>query len=287
MIPALIKSVTFTVSLALMSGFTFLFVTDVSAQGNLLITPRRVVLEGSKKNSVDMNLANIGKDTATYSISVVQIRMIENGGFETITEPDPGQLFADKYIRFFPRSVTLGPSESQVVKVQITRANELAAGEYRSHFYFRAVPKPTPLGEKARTLDTSSISVSLTPIFGITIPVIIRIGELKVKVTLSDVVLDMVNDTIPVLKLAFNRTGNMSVYGDLAVDHISIQGKTTRVGIANGIAVYTPNTIRKFQFNLNKVQGIDFKSGQLKVTYSAPSDVKPERYAEAELPLHK
>ena len=77
---------------------------------------------------MDMNLANIGKDTATYSISVVQIRMKENGGFETITEPDPGQLFADKYIRFFPRSVTLGPSESQVVKVQITKVNELNQG---------------------------------------------------------------------------------------------------------------------------------------------------------------
>jgi hypothetical protein len=286
MIPALFKSVTFTVSLALLSGFIFFFNSDASAQGNLLITPRRVVFEGSKKNSVDMNLANIGKDTATYSISVVQIRMIENGGFETITEPDPGQLFADKYIRFFPRSVTLGPSESQVVKVQITKVNELTSGEYRSHFYFRAVPKPTPLGEKDQSVDTTSISVSLTPIFGITIPVIIRMGESKVKVSLSDLSLDIVNDSIPIFKLSFNRTGNMSVYGDLAVDHISNQGKVTRVGIANGIAVYTPNTIRKFQFNLNKVPGIDFRSGQLKVTYSAPSDVKPERYAEAELLLH-
>ena len=94
------------------------------------------------------------------------------------------------------------------------------------------------------------------------------------------------NDSIPIFKLSFNRTGNMSVYGDLASDHISNQGKVTRVGIANGIAVYTPNTIRKFQFNLNKVPGIDFRSGQLKVTYSAPSDVKPVRYAEGELMLH-
>ena len=87
--------------------------------------------------------------------------------------------------------------------------------------------------------------------------------------------------------MTFNRSGNMSVYGDLAVDHISPQGKITRVGIANGIAVYTPNTKRHFQFNLNKIPGVDFNTGTLRVIYSASSDVKPVRYAEAELPLQR
>ena len=86
--------------------------------------------------------------------------------------------------------------------------------------------------------------------------------------------------------MTFNRSGNMSVYGDLAVDYISTQGKKIRVGIANGVAVYTPNTIRRFQFNLNKLPGVDYRSGTLRVIYSAPSDVKPVRYAEAELRLN-
>jgi P pilus assembly chaperone PapD len=282
--PDLFKSVIFNVFMTLLSGSTLFFNVDASGQGNLLITPRRVVFEGSKK-SIDLNLANTGADTATYAISLVQIRMKEDGGFETITEPDPGQLFADKNIRFFPRSVTLGPNEAQAIKVQILRSNELAPGEYRSHFYFRAIPNSKPLGENEVPRDTTTISVQLVPVFGITIPVIIRVGELTTKVTLSDLAFNMVNDTIPSLKMVFNRTGNKSVYGDLAVDHISLQGKITRVGIANGIAVYTPNTIRRFQFNLIKVPGVDFKTGTLRVIYSAPSDVKPLRYAEAELPL--
>jgi hypothetical protein len=257
----------------------------VSAQGNLLITPRRVVFEGSKK-SLDLNLANTGKDSATYAISLVQIRMKDDGVFETITEPDPGQQFADKNIRFFPRTVTLGPNEAQVVKVQVTKSNELTPGEYRSHFYFRAVPKVKPLGEEEAAGDTTTISVKLTPVFGITIPVIIRVGDNTSKVTLSDLTFLTVNDTIPRVGMTFNRTGNMSVYGDIAVDHISSLGKITRVGIANGIAVYTPNSIRRFQFNLNRVPGIDYKSGTLRIIYSAPSDVKPARYAEAELLLH-
>ena len=144
-----------------------------------------MVFEGSKK-SIDLNLANTGQDTATYAISLVQIRMKEDGGFETITEPDPGQRFADPFIRFFPRSVTLGPNEAQVVKVQLTKTNELTDGEYRSHFYFRAVPKQNALGEEEKVKDSTSISVKLTPIFGITIPVIIRKGESTTKVTLSE-----------------------------------------------------------------------------------------------------
>jgi P pilus assembly chaperone PapD len=257
----------------------------VSAQGDLLITPRRVVFEGTGR-SIDINLANTGRDTATYAISLIQIRMLEDGGFETITEPDPGQQFADRFIRFFPRSVTLGPNEAQVIKVQLTRSNELATGEYRSHFYFRAVPKARPLGEETAPTDSTAISVRLTPIFGITIPVIVRRGESTAKVTLSNLSFSLKNDTVPGISMVFNRTGNMSVFGDITVDHISPQGKITRVGIANGVAVYTPNPKRRFQFVLNRIPGVDFRTGTLRVIYNASSDVKPVRLAEAELPLN-
>ena len=258
---------------------------SLKAQGNLLITPRRVVFEGPKK-SMDLNLANTGTDTATYAISLVQIRMKDDGSFETITEPDPGQHFADSYVRFFPRSVTLGPNEAQVVKIQLIKTNELTEGEYRSHFYFRAVPRQKPLGEEDKIKDSTTISVKLIPVFGITIPVIIRVGESTTKVSLSDLTFHTLNDTIPQLNMVMNRSGNMSVYGDLAVDYVSLQGKVTRVGIANGVAVYTPNLLRRFQFPLNRVPGVDFKAGTLRVLYSASSDVKPVRYAEAELVLH-
>jgi hypothetical protein len=273
------------ISIAGISAFTALFPVNGSAQGDLLITPRRVVFEGSKR-SVDLNLANTGRDTATYAISLVQIRMKEDGGFETITEPDPGQRFADRFIRYFPRTVTLGPNEAQVVKVQLTRTSELQDGEYRSHFYFRATRNNTPLGEEDKSRDTTSISVRITPVFGITIPVIVRKGLSTAGVTLSELKFNLLKESEPVINFVFNRTGNMSVFGDIAVDHISPQGKITRIGIANGVAVYTPNSLRKFQLNLNIIPGVDFNSGTLRVIYSAPSDVKPVRYAEAELRLN-
>jgi P pilus assembly chaperone PapD len=254
------------------------------AQGNLLLTPRRVVFEGAKK-SMELNLANTGQDTAKYAISIIRIRMTDDGAFETITEPDSGQLFADPYLRFFPRVVTLGPNEAQVVKIQLTKASDLAPGEYRSHVYFRAVPNMKPLGEEEAPKDTTTISIKLTPVFGITIPVIIRIGESNTKVSLSNLALEMVNDTVPRLKLTFNRTGNFSVYGDVTVTHISQDVKTTQVGLLKGLAVYSPNKIRRFQFDLVKAAGVDYKSGKLFVEFLTQSDAKSEKLASGELIL--
>ncbi len=264
--------------------FQVLFALNVQGQGNLMITPKRVVFEGNRR-TMDINLANIGEDTATYAISLIQNRMTEDGNFVEITEPDEGQLFASPYLRYFPRSVTLAPKESQTVKIQLYRTGGLAPGEYRSHIYFRAVPEEKPLGEEEDVSDPSSITIKLVPIFGITIPVIIRVGDPDVSVTLSDLHLGMENDTIPKLSMFFNRSGNFSVYGDVAVDHISPEGKVTRVSIANGVAVYTPNLRRSLSLGLFNTEGVNLGSGKLRVTYSAPSDVKPRKYAEAELSL--
>jgi len=57
--------------------------TNLMAQGNLMIFPRRVVFEGSKRSQT-LNLANTGMETARYNISFVQYRMKENGAFEEI-----------------------------------------------------------------------------------------------------------------------------------------------------------------------------------------------------------
>jgi hypothetical protein len=209
--------------------------------------------------------------------------MTDDGAFETITEPDPGQRFADRYIRFFPRTVTLAPGEAQLVKVQLTRRSDLTDGEYRSHFYFRAVPNTAPMGEEV-AVDSSTISIRLVPVFGITIPVIIRVGESNTTVNLSDISMEMAENQ-PVLNFTFYRTGNMSVYGDLTVEHISPDGTVTSVGLARGISVYTPNNIRRFRLNLLSDGTVDYSTGKLKITYSASSDVKPEKFAESELLL--
>ena len=274
----------FIASLGGLLLFSIFFTPSLLAQGDLLVTPRRVVFSGSQR-VVELNLANTGQDTAQYNVSIIQYRMTEEGAFEEITEPDPGQFFADKNLRFFPRIVTLAPNEAQTVKMQVINQDRLAPGEYRSHVYFRAVPKETALGFENQNQDTTSLSVRLIPIFGITIPVIIQVGESDTEVSLSDLSVEAVNDTTNRLHMTFNRTGNMSVYGDLRVVHIAPDGAETNVGTVNGIAVYTPNALRKFRFDLDRTKNVNYKSGKLRITYSAQSDVAPKTFATAELNL--
>ena len=258
---------------------------EVMAQGNLLITPRRVVFEG-KKRIQELNLANTGKDTATYNISYKQIRMTENGQFEEITQPDPGQNFASDYLRFFPRRVTLAPNEAQLVKMQLVKTSQLTTGEYRSHVYFRSVPKEKPLGEKEDQNQATGLSVSLKPVFGITIPVIIRRGESTAQVSVSDLKFERNEALITSLKLKLNRTGNISVYGDIRVDYISPEGKFIQVGLVKGLAVYSPTLSRTFRMKLDQKPGVDYTTGKLHLVYSKQKTDKGGILCEAELNLH-
>lgn len=249
-----------------------------------MITPRRVVFEGNKQ-SQELTLANTGSDTAKYTVSFVQYRMTEDGSFDPIEVPDEGQLFADKYLRFFPRSVTLPPNGSQVIRMQYRKMPDMVNGEYRSHVYFRAVPNEKLLGDEQSNADTSAIGIKLVPIFGISIPVIIRNGELQAKVDLTALKLDTKSDTVPNLTLTFERTGDKSVYGDLSVMWSGAQGEPIEVGVVRGLAVYTPNKTRIFRMQLRNAPGVDYKKGKLMVKFQAPNDGKAELYAEKELSL--
>ena len=256
-----------------------------SAQGDLLVTPRRIVFEGSKQRE-EITLANTGQDTAYYSISFLQYHMTDDGSFEEITEPKPGQLFAEPFLRFFPRSIQLAPGESQVVRMQLRRLPNMADGEYRSHLYFRAVPDEKPLGEEDVLADSTAIGIRLTPIFGISIPVIVRLGNVSSKVIISDLALQKEENQPPALKIVLNREGNQSVYGDLSVDYTGPDEKQINEGLVKGIAVYTPNDLRRFTMPLNIPEGVELNKGKLLVRFSSSSEAKPEIFDEQELGLN-
>lgn len=259
--------------------------SQVLAQGNLMIMPKRVVFEGSKK-SHELNLANTGQDTAHYAITLVHYKMKEDGSFEEMNPNDSSEYFADKFVRFFPRSISLGPNESQTVRIQLTHTNKLLPGEYRSHIYFRSVPDEKPLGEKElQKFDSTAISVRLVPIFGISIPVIIRVGESTTQINLTNSSFEMFDNSSPLLKITLNRAGNMSVYGDITIDHISPEGKVTKAGIIQGLGVYTPNLLRHIKIGLSNEKGIDYSKGKLHVVYQPQENINQTNIAQTEVYL--
>ena len=255
------------------------------AQGDLLITPKRVLFNGNKQME-ELNLVNTGKDTATYSISFLQYNMKSDGTLIVIEKPDTGQMFADPYLRIFPRQVTLAPGEPQVIMLQCRRKPDMLAGEYRSHLYFRSEKDYNPLGLKNPLKDSTLLSVELIPIYGMSIPIIIHSGIGNASVSLNDLKLEKQKDTIPYLSLTINRTGNVSIYGNLVVDYVPQQGKPIKICEVKGVGVYTNINKRSKSIKLDKIPGVILKNGKLKVQYiSNDESKKPVVYAEGELDI--
>jgi len=233
------------------------------AQGNLMIIPKRVLFDGKKKMQ-EISLSNLGLDTAIYAISVVNMEMSDSGKQDFAASGDTAEYFADNYLRVYPRQTTLWPNKTQTIKLQLVHSGLLKPGEYRSHLYFRAVPKTTPLGEKAPKGDSVAEGISIVPIkatFGITIPVIIRVGnpdELTVNISSANIKKEGDENW---LGITFTREGKISSYGELTVTYISKEGVETQVGYAKGLAIYTPNQKRYFEFRLQKNDGINYKEG--------------------------
>lgn len=274
-------SVNFTKIFFLLIGCSVLYTSNSHAQGNLLVTPRRVVLDGNKRTE-EINLANTGRDTARYVISTSEMTMNEDGSFAALSDSTV-QNAASPYIRFFPHTVTLAPNEAQLVKVQVTRYNQMQPGEYRSHLYFRAKAPETALGDTVVN-NSKTISVSITPTFGISIPVIVRVGENKTIVALSHLDLNT-KDTTPRISMIIHRDGNMSVYGDVVVDYVSKSGNITRVGFVRGIAVYTTINKRHFTLPLDADKHIDYHSGKLRVSFTE-NNSQAAKLAESEIDLN-
>jgi P pilus assembly chaperone PapD len=272
------------VSLLFLILFSVSLSVNLFAQGNLQVTPHRVVFEGANK-AIDINLVNTGQDSANYSITFLQYRVTDEMEVVEITTPDPGQQFADKYIRFFPRTVKLGPGESQVVKLQLVKNQTLEQGEYRSHLYFRALPAQKALGFEEKKDTAKAISIQIIPIFGVSIPVIIKVGESTTTLKITDLKMEKGADGKSRLNVTIRRTGNMSVIGNLSLTHIAADGKETKIGSEPGIVVYTPNALRKLLVDIDDKTTVDLGKGKIRVTFLSQSDTLPVKLAEAELAL--
>lgn len=245
---------------------------DTATVGDLLVAPTRIILEGSRR-SAEVTLVNIGPTAATYRVSLTHLRMTEKGELQEITEVKPEDRIADPLVRFSPRQVTLEPNLAQTIRIQLRKPADLAVGEYRSHLLFRAVPpaEKTSGNVESQNQETEGIVIRLTPIYGISIPLIVRHGKTSVSSTLSDVQLVPASapNEAPVVSVRVNRTGNQTIYGDLKVRFLPASGGEEKVvGLIGGIAVYSPLPYREVQVPLQFDDGQGMRKGRLRVTYT-------------------
>lgn len=231
------------------------------AQGDLLVAPTRVVMNGG--GSAEVVLSNIGSAPATYRITLELRRMDGDGDFSDVAEEsaNPVERAALDMIRYAPRRITLLPGQPQAVRISARPAPDLPDGEYRVHMGFRAIPAAMTPEEAAKEAATGGLSIRLTPVYGITIPVFVRKGRLEASAALANP--RFVKDGEQTfVELDMSRTGQRSVFG-------MIEGKTARgeaVFQQRGIAIYPEVNQRKLRVPVTPEQQAKL-TGPIRIKY--------------------
>jgi P pilus assembly chaperone PapD len=200
--------------------------------GDLLVAPTRIVLDGRRGTEIILN--NIGDEPATYRISVELRRMTPDGDLVDVSEPNAEEKAAEDMILYAPRRVTLAPHDPQTIRIAARPPQGLRDGEYRVHLLFRAIPPVTPIAATPAEAP-KGLNLQLTPIYGVTIPVIVRLGNLEAKAGISNVALEKSNGR-SLVRLDLSRTGSRSTYGEVRVLKAGVKDP---IALLKGVAVYT------------------------------------------------
>lgn len=231
--------------LAAIISVSALSVPALAGTGDLLVAPTRIVFDGARGTEVILN--NIGAEPATYRISLELRRMTTEGVLDDVEVSAANEIEAKTLamISYAPRRIVLVPNQPQAIRIGLRAPAGLPDGEYRAHMLFRAIPDSKPVTAPADA--QAGLSISLTPIYGVTIPVIVRQGSLKAIAGMSGAKLERSEDGSGALVVQLSRSGTRSTFGRIRVYK---QGQGKPLFEAAGIAIYPEVTDRKVRFDL-------------------------------------
>lgn len=262
--------ISFGLRLALVAPALLLAPSAQAGVGDLLVAPTRVVLNGSRGTEIILN--NIGDDVATYRVTAELRRMTPEGKLADVEVPNDKEKAAQEMILFAPRKVTLPPNQPQAIRLSARAPEGLADGEYRVHMLFRAIPEPLPAVEQKKI---EGVAFQLRPIYGVTIPVIVRLGNLEAKAALSNV-RKITDNGKTAIALDISRTGSRSTFGEVRVLKA---GVPEPIAMVSGIAVYTEVGQRSVTVPIDPAK-LASATGQVTIQYVEPTDTGPVTLAE-------
>lgn len=240
--------------------------TLAAAQAGILVAPTRLVLEPGERVG-EVTVMNNGADPVTLRISFVNYHMRANGSFDVAAEPQPGEHFANDFLQYAPRRIHLEAGEGQTVRI-LARPPAGAPAEYRSHLRFQTEPPlDAPSKDAGNDGKEGDLSIELIPLYGVSIPIIVRTGNLSASVTIDSLAVQSGPRKTPMATFRLRRSGARSVYGDVRL-YLTPQGGEERlVGETLGLAVYPPLAARNVSVPFNKLDTSNLPAGRLRVEY--------------------
>lgn len=250
-----------------------------TVMADILISPTRVVLERGER-SAELIFLNGGDEESAFRVSIENRRMLEDGSMELAKDVLPGELFAKDMLRYSPRRVVLAPDEQQTIRISTRVPADLAPGEYRSHL--RIMAAPTSAGNTLKSIagddNSNALSITLVAIQSVTIPVIVRVGELDATVEIDELSIEQgETETETYLVASMSREGTKSTYGDI---QLFVEGEADPVYFARGIAVYVPNDDRDVILPLPEEIKQRISGQTVRVVYASSDPENPGVFAE-------
>lgn len=199
----------------------------------------------------EVRMVNKSEEIKSYRISLQHLRMLQDGRYEEIKDGNKaGEKFLDDILLFSPKRITLKPNQMQVIRLAVKRGNDFASGEYRSHMLFQEEPSSEfkPENNIEFKAKNQNFTVTLRPLFGISIPVIITRGSLEAKVEIANINFKNSNNTISFDLL---REGNKSEFGDIIILQKTFASEK-EIGWLNNLSVFYPYKKRNIVINLSK-----------------------------------
>lgn len=253
--------------------------TAKAATQHLMCSPLRLIFT-ERQRAITAHVINQGDKTITYSIALITLRKAADGRMYEPKDKTPEELMIKKLIRFSPRRATIGPRQSQIVKLMVRKPKDLSPGEYR--IFIQLHPHPSTERTRKRVAGVESgmgVNVELT--VDSNFPVIIQHQVPMGTVSPSSAQLhtSLNRQDVPKLELTLTREGKASAFGNIFLDYIAPEksAQPVEIGRVIDMALYAPEKRKVLTVPLKTdIPVQQLKRGKIRVSFQ-PSTGKTKR----------
>lgn len=195
-----------------------------------------ILLDNDKRNDT-LQIFNSSSETKYYKIEFIHQKQTESGGYTKIAKKD-SKNNADEILIISPKRIIIQPKSSQTVRFQRKNLNNVNNGDYISFVLIQELedPNKTAVNVESNVKKSKELSISITPLFGVSFPVIIRKGETSFNLNVLSLNPAIVNNK-PALSLYVEHKGMHSSRGSFKLTY---KGKLIAIASDVNIFASTP-----------------------------------------------
>ncbi|MBN2675747.1 MAG: hypothetical protein JXR30_00650, partial [Alphaproteobacteria bacterium] len=222
-----------------------------------------------------------------YRMTFINYEAQKDGSYKEIATETDVTKFAEQYLEYSPKKIVLESKKSQTVKLMVKKGASIPDGEYRSHFMFL---EDAPTKATVPTKATGGFVVDIRARYGVTVPIVIRRGELDAQGKFDDMRLAKKGGQ-NVIRVKLSRKGKHSYRGAIVV--YKKEGwfsSDTEIGRLENVTLYPNIFERSVDVSLQKrnipVQMKDLKGETLLVKFIGDKEDTPDIQFEQELDIN-